>query len=137
VPTIARWPGKIRAGSASDYAGWFPDVLPTLAEAAGATAPSGLDGVSFLPTLLGQEQKAQPPYLYWEFYEGGSAQAVRMGKWKAIRRPLLGERVELYDLSQDLAEERDVAAANPDVVSRLQAAMDESHVPSPLWRVKK
>ncbi|MBI1900339.1 MAG: arylsulfatase [Planctomycetia bacterium] len=137
VPTIARWPGKIRAGSTSDYAGWFPDVLPTLAEVAGATPPTNLDGVSFLPTLLGAQQKDRPPYLYWEFYEGGSAQAVRLGKWKAIRRPLGGERIELFDLSQDLAEERDVAAANPEVVARLKAAMDESHVESPLWKVKK
>lgn len=75
-------------------------------------------------------------FLYWEFYERGSAQAVRMGNWKAIRAPMFSDQIELYDLAADVGETRDVAAAHPEIVRRASAIMDEAHVPSELWRVK-
>ena len=85
VPLIVRWPGKVKAGSTASYIGCFQDFLVTAAELAGADAPSGTDGISFVPALLGKEQK-QHPYLYWEFYERGYSQAVRMGNYKGVRR---------------------------------------------------
>jgi len=135
VPTIAWWPGKIAPGSTSDHAGYFADFMPTAAEIAGTMAPTARDGISFLPTLLGKpsEQK-QHAYLYWEFYEGGSAQAVRMGKWKGVARPF-GGPIELYDLETDLGETTDLAAGHPDVVAKIRAAIKEAHVPSPLWKL--
>jgi len=134
VPFIARWPGRIKPGTTSDHAGYFGDFFATAAELAGASLPAGLDSRSFLPALLGQTQSA-PEYLYWEFYENGSGQAVRYGDWKAIRRPMLTGAVALYDLATDLGEERDVAATHPELVTRAKAFMDQSHVPSPLWKV--
>jgi arylsulfatase A-like enzyme len=135
VPMLARWPGRIKPGSTANFMGYFGDVLPTAAELAGAKEPAGLDGVGFLPTLLGSGEQRQHAYLYWEFYEQGGRQAVRMGDWKAIRQPW-GGRIELYDLKADLGETHDLAADHPDVVEKLRPAMDEAHVPSPLWTVR-
>src|SRR5690606_39676492 len=59
------------------------DVMPTLAEVANAPLESPVDGISFLPELLGQEQKKHD-HLYWEFHEQGGKQAVRKGNWKAV-----------------------------------------------------
>lgn len=134
VPMIARWPGQIRAGQVSEHVGYFADFLPTAAELAGVAAPSGLDGISFAPTLLGDSRaQRRHRYLYWEFYERGSAQAVRLGDWKGVCKPF-GGPMEVYDLASDLGETRDLAAERPEVVRQLRAAMTEAHTPSPIWR---
>lgn len=135
VPLLVRWPGKVPAGTTSNYIGYFADVLPTLSELASATPPTGLDGLSFVPSLLGKpDQQKRHDFLYWEFYEQGSAQAVRQGNWKGICKPF-GGPIELYDLSKDLGEQTNVAEAHPDVVAKLRATMIAAHVPSPLWTV--
>ena len=133
VPMIVRWTGKVRGGRVSDHAGYFADFLPTAAELARVAAPAGLDGISFLPAIVGEGKQKEHDYLYWEFYEAGSAQAVRLGDWKGVVRPF-GGNLELYDLRTDLGERHDVAAAHPDVVARIRAILKEAHVPSPLWK---
>lgn len=136
VPFIARWPGRIPAGETSGQLGTFADILPTLAELAGAgkELPTGIDGLSIVPTLLGQpaEQK-QHESLYWAFYERGGGQAARMGKWKAVQQPYHSP-VRLYDLSQDIGEERDLAAEHPQVAARLTAAMQAAYEPNENWK---
>lgn len=134
VPTIARWPGKIRAGAVSEHVGYFADLMPTAAELTGQKCPK-TDGLSFLPTLLGKPGQARHPFLYWEFYEQGGAQAVRMGDWKGISKPW-GAPLQLYNLKEDLGETRNVAAEHPEVVKRIQEIIDREHVPSPLWKVR-
>lgn len=137
VPFIARWPGKIAAGSKSDFVGGFQDILPTLAELAGASGqvPKDIDGLSILPTLLSQpEKQKQHDYLYWAFYEGNRAgQAVRMGNYKAIQQPL-ASAVRLYDVSRDIGEEMDLAADKPDVVAKAKDAMTKANRPSERWK---
>jgi arylsulfatase A-like enzyme len=136
VPMIVRWPGRVPGGTVSDHAGYFPDVLPTLAEAVGARPPAGIDGISFLPAILGESGKQKKhDYLYWEFYERGSAQAARMGDWKGVCKPFWGA-LELYDLKEDPGETRDVAPQHPEVTAKIRAAMKEAHVPSPLWKIR-
>lgn len=136
VPMIAWWPGRIEPGSQSDHIGYFGDLMATAAELAAVDAPEGLDSISFVPTLLGKpEDQKQHRYLYWEFYERGSAQAVRAGQWKAVRKPMLSGKTELYDLGADLGEQRDVSDRYPDVVAQMEALMAEAHVPSPRWQV--
>jgi uncharacterized sulfatase len=141
VPTIARWPGTIAAGKVSDHRAYFGDLLATAADLAGqpGSVPEGTQSISFLPTLKGDEaDQKQHSHLYWEFYEQGSRQAVRFGsdgKWKAIRQPMLTGKVELYDLSQDLGEENDLAESNPDLVAEAVALMESSHQPDPKWQV--
>ncbi len=139
VPLIARWPGKIPAGTTSDFVGGFQDLMPTLAELAGAAkaVPSEIDGLSFAPTLLGQpEKQKQHDYLYWAFYEQGGAQAVRFGPWKAVQQPY-HTPVRLYDLSQDLGEEHNVAAQHEDLVRKAQSLMQAAYEPSDIWNFPK
>ena len=134
VPLIACWPGKIKAGTVSEHIGYFGDVFALTCELTGQPLPRGLDSISFLPTLLRKKQ-TQHDYLYWEFYEQGTRQAVRFGQWKAIREPMLTGKVRLYDLKADIGEQHDLAAAQPELVKRAAALMDEAHLPDPKWKV--
>jgi arylsulfatase A-like enzyme len=136
VPTIARWPGVVKAGSTTDFAGAFWDVMPTLAELAGVgdKVSADTDGISFVPTLrAAAQQQKQHDHLYWAFYEGGGAQAVRVGHWKAVQQPF-HTPVRLYDLSQDLGEDKNVAAQHGDVVAKLTKLMQDAYTPSDRWK---
>ena len=134
IPMIARWPGRISAGAVNDLPWYFADFLPTAAELAGVKAPSGLDGMSVVPTLLGAKaaghEQSRHEFMYWElpayiaatcgFRKELPMQAVRMGEWKAVR-PKPGAPLELYNLRQDLGESSNVAAQNPKVMERIEA----------------
>ncbi|MHC4346156.1 MAG: sulfatase/phosphatase domain-containing protein, partial [Planctomycetota bacterium] len=130
VPFIARWPGKVAAGKVNGHVLAFWDFMPTAAEMAGLPAPKGIDGISFLPTLLGRPQ-AEHDYLYWDYGHVRKTymQALRMGDWKGVR---VGKNspLELYDLKRDPSETKNVAAENPQVVARIEelmkTAVDES-----------
>ena len=134
VPTLAWWPGMVPAGVVSDQIGYFGDFMATAAELAGTATPAGHDGVSLVPTQLGRPGQRQHPYLYGEFYERGSGQAVRMDRWKGVRHPMRSGRIELYDVVADPGETRDLAARNPQVVARIRRAMSEAHTPNPAWQ---
>jgi len=130
IPAIARWPGKIAPGRVSDLVWYQPDVFPTVAELTGAEPPEDLDGMSIVPELLGEDaagrEQPQHEFLYWEY---GRQTAVRMGRWKAIQ-PRTDGPWELYDLSEDLSEQNDVAAENPEVLAKMKAHAAASHVPA-------
>jgi len=135
VPMIARWPGHVAAGTKSELVGAFWDVLPTLAAVAGAeqNVPGGIDGISFLPTLLGNSgQQQQHDYLFWAFYEGQGGRAIRQGPWKAVQQPYRGP-IRLYNLASDLGESHDLAAVEPERVEALRALMDRAYEPSAFW----
>ncbi len=147
VPCLVRWPGKIKAGTVSGRVTGFEDWLPTLLELIGdkGSAPGGIDGVSFAPTLLG---KAQPEraFLYRESPGYGGQQCVRAGDWKLVRQRLNpGPRqknpppatTELYDLANDPGETKDVAARHPEVVARLLGVARREHAPSTLWLIRE
>ncbi len=136
VPMIVRWPGKIAAGSVSRHVSAHWDVLPTLAELAGAleSVPPGLDGISFVPEILGNEgAQRRHDRLYWVFFERGGARAVRFGSWKAVIEPE-GAPLELYDLDADLGELRNLAAQHPELVARARKLLDEAYAPSEVWK---
>jgi uncharacterized sulfatase len=137
VPLIARWPGRVGPASVSSHVGYLGDFFATFAEMLGRPVAPGLDSVSLLPTLAGRpgDQQAHE-YLYWEFYEQGGRQAVRFGPWKAIREPMKTGRVRLFDLSKDVGENEDLAAARKELVARAAQHMDEAHVPDPFWTVR-
>lgn len=126
VPMLARWPGRIAAGSETDHLSAFWDVMPTLCDLTGATVPEGVDGISFLPTLVGEGEQAQHDYLYWEFKAKVEKRAALTRHWKAVR---LGEDPILLFAASDLAEERDLAASYPEVVDRFAKLFEEAHVP--------
>lgn len=132
VPMIAFWEGRIVAGSNSDHISAFWDFLPTAAELAGVEAPENIDGISFLPTLFGKEQSAHD-FLYWEFHELQGRQAVRKGDWKLVRYNVFNPEkttTELYNLSNDIGEENNVAKQNQDVVKELLDLMNSARIES-------
>ena len=133
---IVRWPGQVPAGRVDDTPWAFWDILPTLADVAGVAdgTPANIDGVSVLPLLLGARQsKLKERPLYWEFHGKRFCQAVRQGRWKAVRFD--GGSLELYDLDKDAGERRDVAATHPDVVDRMTRLLNSSRTPSENWPV--
>ena len=134
VPMIARWPGTVPAGRVSDHVWAHWDMLPTLADLAGAKAPAGLDGMSMARAVRGQAQPGAPQ-LYWEFHERGFQQAVRMGQWKAVRLKN-GAPLEVYDLKQDPKEERNIAAGNPEIVAKIEAYLKTARTESERWPIK-
>lgn len=121
APTLAWWPGTIEPGSVSDEPLAAYDWLPTACELAGVDAPDNIDGISFVPTLLGKSQPSHD-YLFWSFR---AKKAVRKGKWKAViagsDKPL-----ELYDLEQDIGEKHDVAARHPNIVAEMKRIIAEA-----------
>ena len=133
VPLIVRWPKHVRPGSVSDLPTYFPDVMPTLCDLAGARCPAGTDGLSILPTLLGEDAVGRPQQrhdvMYWEWHQfdwrkqqfvaNGLMQALRMGKWKAVRHKA-DAPLELYDLSTDLGETHNLATAQPEVMKQVR-----------------
>ncbi|QGJ70814.1 N-acetylgalactosamine-6-sulfatase [Planctomycetales bacterium 10988] len=135
VPMIVRWPGKVEAGSTTNYVGSFIDFMPTAAELAGVSAPEGLDGLSFVPTLLGKKQPKHD-YLYWAFYERGFKEAVRKGKWKAVRIGGPEGTLELYNLQKDIGEENNIADQHPKIVEEMVSMMKEAYTPSERWKPK-
>jgi uncharacterized sulfatase len=138
VPLIAWWPKRIQPGGVSGHAGYFGDLMATACEMAGVGPPAETDSISFLPSLLGEtHRQREHEFLYWEFYEGGSGQALRLGRWKGVRRPMFSGPLELYDLSRDPAEKYNVARGYPDVVRRLEASMERAHSDHPDWRVPR
>lgn len=135
VPTIAWWPGTVKNGVVNNHIGYFGDLMATACDLADVETPEGLDSISFLPTLKGQaDSQAKHKYLYWEFYERGGRRAVRAGNWKAVR-PLWNAKVELYDLSRDVGESKNVATQHSDVITKMTALMEEAHTTSPDWPV--
>ena len=137
VPTIVRWPGTIAAGSQNDHPWYLGDMMATAAELAGVKPPENLDSDSLVPTLRGKPAEKQwhrTSRLYWEFYEGRSSQAVRFGKWKAIRSPMFSGPIELYDLSIDPGEKNNAAQRRPDLVKQATTLLDESHETDKNWR---
>jgi arylsulfatase A-like enzyme len=135
VPMIVSWPGHVPAGVVSDQVWAFWDFLATAADVAGLPPPPGTDGISMLPTLLGRKQTNQHEFLYWEFHERGSKQAVRMGDWKAVR-PEPGRPLELFNLKADPAETTDLAAQHPQVVARMEDYLRTARTESARWPLR-
>lgn len=137
VPFIARWPGQIKAGTVTGYVGYFGDMMATWSELAGAKPPAGIDSISIVPTLLSRGAQPKHDFLYWEFYEQGVSQAVLLdGRWKALRLKTPTAPIQLFDLTNDIAEKTNVAAANPRLVARAAELMQTAHHDNEHWKLK-
>jgi arylsulfatase A len=134
TPMLAKWPARIKEGSKTDHISAFWDVLPTLAEVAGVPVPEDINGISFLPTLVGQDQRAHE-HLYWEFHEQQGKQAVRKGEWKAIKLNVLAQKPEfqLFNLNKDVGESNNLTEEHPEILEELIRLMDSEQVEDPEW----
>ena len=136
IPYIASWPGKIPPGKVSDLPTAFWDFLPTAAELAGVHLRKSVDGISMVPELMGTGDQKKHDYLYWEFHEGGTKQAVRMGKWKGVRFGT-EEPLELYDLSTDIHEDMNIASKHPDIVAKIGEFLNHARTESKIWNTEQ
>ena len=120
-PLIARWPEVIAAGTVSDHVTYTPDMMPTLAELARAEefVPADVDGLSIVPTLLGNPDKQERhDYLYWEWDQRGHDRAVRHGRWKLVsEEPGVWQ---VFDLETDLSESNNIASEHPELVANVE-----------------
>jgi len=148
VPFLARWPGKIKPGSGSEHISGFQDFLPTAADLARVKLTTDSDGISFLPTLLGQSAQQKPhPYLVWYFNEQGGKKAVLQWPWKLIHlntafaapaagsdqisparkaappKPLV---VQLFNLETDVTESINLASEHSAKVKELEAILQQA-----------
>ncbi len=135
VPLIVKWPGKIVPNSVTSHICGFQDIMPTLADISNArnAVIDDLDGISFAPLLLDEPSKQnQHKYLFWEFHEQGGKQAIRYGNWKGIyfNKP---QKFELYDLSSDPSETKNISGLNLEKTIQLKNLMDSARFPSKIW----
>lgn len=137
VPFIARWPGKVAAGTVNDHQLAFYDLMPTFCDIIGVDnyiekyknpnlAVDYFDGLSFAPTLLGEGEQEAHEFLYWEFHET-NMMALRMGNWKLV---VQNGSCSLYDLVTDTHEDNNIASKYPDVVNKMKTILLREHTAS-------
>ena len=133
VPTIATWPAKIKPGTRSDHPSTFYDYFATVCDILNLKTPYPIDGISYYPTLI-EKPQPQHEYLYWEFPAYTGQQAIRMGKWKGIKKNLfIGEAsLALYDLSTDPKEQHDLAEDQPEIVQKMETYLEQAHTTAKL-----
>ncbi len=138
IPMIAQWPGRIEPGTETDLLSAHYDVLPTLCELVGTEPEGNIDGISFLPTLLGEENQKEHEFLYWEFPASGGQQAVRLGKWKGLRKNIFKDdlNIRLYNLEEDIQEQNDVSAQHPEIIQKIETILAQEHTPAEIERFK-
>ena len=122
VPAIVSWPGKVAAGTVRDTPVVTPDWFATLVELAGLPKRD-VDGVSVVPLLLGKGPLAPRP-LFWHYphYHPGGAtpySAIRDSDWRLVEF-FEDDRVELFNLKEDVGEKKDLAASTPEKAAQLR-----------------
>ena len=134
VPTIVSWQGHIPAGTETDFAFAFWDYLPTFAELLDRKIPVKTDGISVLPTLLGQKEQKAHDFFYFEFHELNGRQAVVQENWKLLHLNLQKEPVyELYNIASDPSEVHNVIFLYPEKAEELKKIMQDAHATDPDW----
>ncbi len=127
-PFVVRWPGKIVPGATTNHVSAQYDVMATLAELTDQKI-SDTDGVSFLPTLLGQDgRQKHHDFLYWEFSSGGGQYAVRIGDWKGVRTGVSrnpNSQWQVYNLASDVAETTNIADQHPELVEKFKQIVSQ------------
>lgn len=136
TPFIVKWPAKVKAGSVSNHLSAFWDILPTFCDIVNVDKPADTDGLSLLPTMLGDTARQEKhKYLYFEFYEQGGKQAVVSDDWKYIKLNVTrGKNAKpmetyLYKLTDDVSEHKDLKSKYPVVVNKMEGYIEESHIP--------
>jgi len=133
IPFIASWPASIKPGQSTDHPSAFWDFLPTFCELANQATPGDIQGISFAPTLLGQDYQATHDYMYWEFHEQGGRRAIQKGNWKLVQYNLnKAEKTttELFNLKADLGESNDLSKQQPEKLAELVELISTARIPS-------
>jgi arylsulfatase A-like enzyme len=126
VPALACWPGHIEPGSVSDHIWAFWDIMPTFADIIGVKPPDDIDGISFLPTLLGEDSKQKEhDFLYWEFK---GEQAVRRGDWYGYKDKQ--GKLQIFNLIENPEQDNDLSEKYPDIAEKIDNIMQREHTPS-------
>jgi len=134
TPMILWSPKIVKAGTHSDLPWYFADIMPTFADMAKYKSDvMKTDGISVYPSILDKNMPDTPRFLYWEFFEKGYKQAVRYGKWKAVK---INGKMELYNLLNDVGEQNNVANEKPEIVSKIENYLSKCRTDSPYWPVK-
>jgi arylsulfatase A-like enzyme len=137
VPMIVSWPGKTIPNSKTNHISAFWDIFPTFTDIVGAENPKNLDGISLLPTILGDENnQIKHDYLYWEFHKKGGRQAIRKGPWKAVKYDVFKNPdtpFKLYNLTEDIGETNNVANQHPDILAEMEKILKEARIPSSVY----
>jgi arylsulfatase A-like enzyme len=130
VPLIIRWPGETEAGAVTDFPTTATDFYPTLLDLAEIEPeePQHFDGVSLKPLLEGQTMDERPIFWHYPHYSGGlggpPSGAVRFGDFKLIEF-FEDDRVELYNLKNDLNEENDLSEIHPEKAEELKKLLHQ------------
>jgi arylsulfatase A-like enzyme len=136
VPWAIRWPGKIKPGSVIEEPIISLDLLPTFVELAGAKVEESwkLDGVSLAKRLQGGAALVERP-LFWRQHGSSGNRSMRLGKWKLHHDRRAGLKPELYDLSRDVSETKDLASVETERLKKMLEMLDawESELTEPLW----
>lgn len=134
VPTIISWKGKVTPGIENNFAFAFWDYMPTFAELLNVSSPENTDGISILPTLLGEEDQGVRDHFYFEFQELGGRQAVIQGDWKLLHLDIRdGGRLELYNIASDPSENHNIIEFYPEKTEELKRVMKEARTDDPDW----
>ncbi|MCF6268460.1 MAG: arylsulfatase [Melioribacteraceae bacterium] len=133
VPMIAWQPGTIKPNTTSSHISAFWDFLPTACDIAGLETPKNIDGISFLPELLGKPQP-EHEYLYWEFYGRGFKRAFRIGDYKYVQVGA-NSQFEMYNLANDIGETKDISAEHPEKIAELKKLLKTAHTESKFWKI--
>ena len=133
VPTIASWPKRIKSGSSSNHPCIFYDYFATVCDIIGAELDYKIDGKSYLPSLIGENQK-EHDFLYWEFPAYTGQQAVRINQWKGLKKKLFSgpAKLQLYNLNTDPKELNDLADEHPEIVEKIELIMKSAHTKASL-----
>lgn len=139
IPFVMQWKGRIPGGQTVSHPVISLDILPTAAAAAGTKVKHKIDGVNLLPHLSGKLKTPPHEVLFWKY---GDNVALRKGKWKLVKQRERGKKsalFQLYDLSADIGETKDLSGQFPKIRQELQrtAAGFVSEMAEPLWDFRR
>jgi arylsulfatase A len=133
VPFIASWPKSIQPGQTTDHPSAFWDFLPTVCELIGQQAHENIQGISYVPTLLGKNNQPKHPHLYWEHHEQNIRRAIQVGDWKLVQTNVAlpdQTTTELFDIGKDIGETTDLSKEHPEKTAELLELIRTARIPN-------
>lgn len=137
VPMIVSWKDSIKTGTVSNLQCGAWDLFPTIDDILNVPNNQQINGISFLPTLLGEQQKIHD-YLYWEFPGKGGKQAILQNDWKLISTNVNSSSpiLELYNIKNDPTESNNLADKEVDILKKMKDLMNSAHTRNPVFKFK-